>query len=224
MQRIVLKKEIKTKYPIEGISLVNLEDEIEYKSSNDGMYATGVIKISGEYYKGVRNTRFIDEIDVDIFAPFEDLLSRSELRVSIIDFDYKIQDDLISFAVMVDIEGLKEVKKSFPTSDIEEEKEEIIETLDNNINEEVNLVEDRAGNDNSDFVSEEIKEEVEVIEKVENKKSSNKDETKVCWSFYVVMNNDTYESIANDLNIDLNKLKNLNKNKKLSEGMLIYLP
>ncbi len=224
MQRIVLKKEIKTKYPIEGISLVNLEDEIEYKSSNDGMYATGVIKISGEYYKGVRNTRFIDEIDVDIFAPFEDLLSRSELRVSIIDFDYKIQDDLISFAVMVDIEGLKEVKKSFPTSDIEEEKEEIIETLDSNINEEVNLVEDRAGNDNSDFVSEEIKEEVEVIEKVENKKSSNKDETKVCWSFYVVMNNDTYESIANDLNIDLNKLKNLNKNKKLSEGMLIYLP
>lgn len=224
MQRIVLKKKIKTKYPIEGISLVNLEDEIEYKSSNDGMYATGVIKISGEYYKGVRNTRFIDEIDVDIFAPFEDLLSRSELRVSIIDFDYKIQDDLISFAVMVDIEGLKEVKKSFPTTDIEEEKEEIIETLDNNINEEVNLVEDRAGNDNSDFVSEEIKEEVEVIEKVENKKSSNKDETKVCWSFYVVMNNDTYESIANDLNIDLNKLKNLNKYKKLSEGMLIYLP
>ncbi|MBQ9730942.1 MAG: hypothetical protein IJV94_02290 [Bacilli bacterium] len=218
MQRIVLKKEIKTKYPIEGISLVNLEDEIDYKSSNDGMYATGVIKISGEYYKGVRNTRFVDEIDVDIFAPFDDLLSRSELRVSITDFDYKINEDIISFSVMVDIEGLKEVNKSFPSTDIEEEKEEILEET-----EVVNI--DRAGNDNSDLVSEELVEEKVVIsEDVQPKKKQIKEETKVCWSFYVVMNNDTYESISSDLNIDINKLKKINKNKDLKDGMLIYLP
>ena len=57
------KKEIKAKYPIEGISLVNLEDEIDYKRNNEGIYATGVIKLSGEYYKGIRNTRFNDWIE-----------------------------------------------------------------------------------------------------------------------------------------------------------------
>ena len=164
MQRIVLKKEIKAKYPVEGVSLVNLEDEIEYKSSNEGMYATGTIKISGEYYKGVRNSKFLDEIDVDIFAPFDDLSSRNELHINIIDFDYKINEDMLLFEVILDVNGLKEINKSFP-SEVYEEKEEVLQ-IDNkeNKDEEVMFVEekeikeeinmDRAGNDNTDLVYE----------------------------------------------------------------------
>ena len=221
MQRIVLKKEIKAKYPIEGISLVNLEDEIDYKSSKDGIYASGVIKLSGEYYKGIRNTRFNDEIDVDIFASFDDLVSRNELRINIIDFDYTINDDVIMFSVIVDILGLKEVKKSFPTSDLQEEIQ----------------VEDRAGNDNSDLVLEEnkddeklddvIKQEVIPCVEIKNIKEENKNikqNSKVCWSFYVVLEGDSYESISHELKINVDKLKLLNKNKDLSVGTLLVLP
>ena len=221
MQRIVLKKEIKTKYPIEGISLVNLEDEIDYKSSKDGIYASGVIKLSGEYYKGIRNTRFNDEIDVDIFASFDDLVSRNELRINIIDFDYTINDDVIMFSVIIDILGLKEVKKSFPTSDMQEEIQVV----------------DRAGNDNSDLVLEETKDdeklEIDIKEEtvpnmeVKNTKEEKKQtriNNQVCWSFYVVLEGDNYESISNDLNINVDKLKSLNKNKELSVGTLLVLP
>ena len=195
MNRIVLKKEIKAKYPVEGVSLVNLEDEIEYKSSSDGMYATGSIKISGEYYKGVRNSKFLDEIDVDIFAPFDDLSSRNELHINIIDFDYKINEDMLLFEVILDVDGLKEINKSFP-SEVYEEKEEVL-PLDNienedeevmfeeekEIKEEINM--DRAGNDNTDLVYEEV-EEIKEDKKEQITKPLKKDETKVCWSFHVV--------------------------------------
>lgn len=236
MNRIVLKKEIKAKYPVEGISLVNLEDEIEYKSSSEGMYATGSIKISGEYYKGVRNSKFLDEIDVDIFAPFDDLSSRNELHVNIIDFDYKINEDMLLFEVILDVDGLKEMNKSFP-SEVYEENEEVlpIETIEkvdeviivenNEINEDVIL--DRSGNDNTDLVYEEIKESKDnTIEETKEitTKPIKKDETTVCWSFHVVLNNDTYESIAMDLNIDVNLLKKMNKNKELIEGTLVLIP
>lgn len=233
MNRIVLKKEIKAKYPVEGISLVNLEDEIEYKSSSEGMYATGSIKISGEYYKGVRNSKFLDEIDVDIFAPFDDLSSRNELHINIIDFDYKINEDMLLFEVILDVDGLKEINKSFP-SEVYEEKEEVL-PLDNmenkdeevmfmeekEIKEEINM--DRAGNDNTDLVYEEV-EEVKEDKKEQITKPLKKDETKVYWSFHVVLNNDTYESIAMDLNINVDLLKKINKNKELIEGMLVLIP
>lgn len=43
-------------------------------------------------------------------------------------------------------------------------------------------------------------------------------------SFYRVRNGDTYESIASKNNIDVQKLKDLNKNKELTEGSLIQIP
>jgi len=227
MQRIVLKKEIKAKYPVDGISLVNLEDEIDYQCSNDGIYANGVIKLSGEYYKGVRTTKFADEIDIDVFAPIDDLVSRNELKVKIIDFDYKIDQDMIFFSVVVDIDGLKDLNKTFPSTDIQEKEEVLV------------IEEDRADSDNADLVDEEvIQEEVveektqleEEIKELQNKKEeilkpkSTKTESKVCWSFHVVMKDDTYESIASDLSIDVEKLRTLNQDRNLSEGMLIVLP
>lgn len=235
MQRIILKKEIKAKYPVEGISLVNLEDEIEYKSSSDGMYATGTIKISGEYYKGVRNSKFVDEIDVDIFAPFDDLSSRNELHINIVDFEYKINEDMLLFEVLLDVDGLKESNKSFPSEVYEEEvldveniddnssnidtnEENKIQEMDGNENEDIVI---RSGNDNSDLVYEKLQENDKKIETI---KPSKKEETTVCWSFHVVLNNDTYDSIANDLNVDVNLLKKINKNKELVEGMLVLIP
>lgn len=229
MQKIVLKKEVKAKYPIEGLSLVNLEDEIEYKNTSEGVYASGVIKISGEYYKGVRSSKFFDEIDVEIFAPFDDLESRNDLNLSILDFDYHINEDLILFSVIIDVKGLKEIKHSFPSTDFEEEKEVVIEEkIEEKIEEQII---EREGNDNASFVFEEKKPELILnsINKEEIKtpietKTSSKEQSKICWSFYVVMKDDTYESISNELKLDYNLLKTLNKNKTLTEGSLIVLP
>ena len=221
MQRIVLKKEIKAKYPIEGISLVNLEDEIDYKRNNEGIYATGVIKLSGEYYKGIRNTRFNEEIDVDIFAPFDDLVSRNELRINIVDFEYNINEDIIMFSVIIDILGLKEVKKTFHSTDFQEET----------------MVEERSGNDNSELIDLNIDNSVEVetnvsslpekqikeIEVKETKKTISK-ETYVSWSFYVALEGDNYESISNELNLNIDELKSLNKHKEISVGTLLLIP
>ena len=161
MNRIILKKEIKAKYPVEGISLVNLEDEIEYKSSSEGMYATGSIKISGEYYKGVRNSKFLDEIDVDIFAPFDDLSSRNELHINIIDFDYKINEDMLLFEVILDVDGLKEMNKSFP-SEVYEENEEVLPIENIEKVDEATIVE-------KNEINEDIKKIVLLLEKEFNK-------------------------------------------------------
>ena len=116
-------KELREK---EGLSQQELADKLFVSRSAIAKWENG---------NGIPSDVNLDSICKIFNVEEEWILSRSELRVSIIDFDYKIQDDLISFAVMVDIEGLKEVKKSFPTSDIEEEKEEIITNNLDNINE-----------------------------------------------------------------------------------------
>lgn len=232
MQQIVLQKTVQTKYPIDGITLVNLEDEIEYKNTKDGVYATGVIKINGEYYKGVRNNKFNDQIDVDIFAPLEDLGDRFELKVKIIDFDYKINEDLLFFDIILELDGLKDVKKTFLTSDKMEE-EEIIEDK---------VVEEERSN--NPFLSDDI----ETVKKEDEENdlangninnsnlNINKDKkfpiqfqksklkNSVCWSYHVVLKDDTYESISKELNIKEETLRSKNENKELYEGLMLILP
>lgn len=230
MQQIILQKNIKAKYPIDGITLVNLEEEIEYKNTSEGVYATGVIKINGEYYKGIRNNKFYDEIDVDIFAPLEDLGDRSNLRVKILDFDYKIHEDQLLIDIILNLDGLKDVTKTFPATDKVEEKEEDI--LEENV-----IV---RGDDNAPIIEEETVKIVEnetPLEMINTnpskiKKNSNfpiqfqknKMTNKVCWSYHVVLKDDTYESISKELNIDVEKLKTLNNFKELSEGLLLMVP
>lgn len=70
-----------------------------------------------------------------------------------------------------------------------------------------------------------------VIEEKKSKKSllksvfSNKRiKEEVSWRLHCVKDETTYEQIANKYDINLNKLIELNKNEKLCEGKLIFLP
>ena len=234
MQKIVLQKYVKTSFPVEGISLVNLEDFIEYKTTSEGVYATGKIEINGEYYKGSKTSKFKDEINVDIFSPSDDIMSRADLKVKISDFEYKIQDDSILFDIVLNVDGLNEITKSFQDTEDVQEKEEIINDIIDveEINEEKIVINEaineiiRNGNDNQELIEndeetfQEIKNDTILSTLFKNSKRNNY----VAFKYHVVLKDETYESIAEDLNINVDDLKNLNKEKTLLEGTFILLP
>lgn len=76
-----------------------------------------------------------------------------------------------------------------------------------------------------------IKDETVEESKIDVKKSllksvfsSRKAKEEVSWKLHCVKNETTYEEIAAKYNVNLNKLISINKNEKIEEGKLIFLP
>ena len=215
MHTVVLKKIIKSEFIIEDLAFVNLDNHIDYNSTSEGINATGFISLNGQYYNGGKYAKFDEKIEVDIFVPQEKISSKKAIEIKIKDFDYHIENNQMEFSIKVDIWGLKEDIKTFPSTDndLQQEKEEILETPDK-----------------TDTIFEESKvEEVENITEIqpriiEKKVTKSKDSTVICWSYKVILKDDTYESISDELKVDSMKLRAINNNKPLKEGMLIKLP
>lgn len=82
-------------------------------------------------------------------------------------------------------------------------------------------------NEEEKIIEEEIKEEPKIDIKRSLLKSvfaNRKAKEEVSWKLHCVKNETTYEEIATKYNVNLNKLISINKNEKLEEGKLIFLP
>ncbi len=213
MHTIVLKKNVKARFIVEELAFVNLDNHIDYHASDEGVAATGQILMNGEYYNGGRYAKFSEQIDVDVFVPTDKITCRKDIQIKINDFEYTIDGDQIIFAIKVDIEGLKEDIKSFPS------------TTENSQEEPLLLEEPPVVNEVEMKVEEPTPEAVIVkdpvnkpIELVKNKYRQ------ICWSYRVILKGDSYESIGNELKVDSMKLRSANRNQPLKEGMLLIIP
>lgn len=234
MHTVVLKKNIKTEFIVEDLAFVNLDNHVEYSTTQDGVNAIGYISLKGQYYNGGKYAKFNERIDVDIFVPSEKITSRSSIEIKINDFDYMVDNDQIQFSIKVDICGLKDDIKTFPTAidDLPKKEEEILENTvktdticDEKIKEETKSIIDEFENQGEKEIHQLITPiEPRVVEKMPSKIFKQPDSTQVCWSYKVVLKDDTYESISDELEIDSMKLRSINNNKPLKEGMLIKLP
>ena len=77
-----------------------------------------------------------------------------------------------------------------------------------------------------------ILENKEIVEESNNEKksllksvfSNKRIKEEISWRLHCVKNEKTYEEIANKYDVNLEKLMAINKNEKLEEGKLIFLP
>jgi hypothetical protein len=170
--------------------------------------------------------------------------------MKLLDFDYFIKEKEIIFSFKMDIEGYKDVDKTFQD---QTEEMEIVSNVDVEINDIKELItnnEDIIVLDDLPLIETEVKEEkiekniCEDINKegesidfningssiTSNKKESIfdsifKKERKVkIYKYRVILENDTYEEIAKEYNINLFKLKEINNNITLSLGNIIKIP
>lgn len=291
MRLIILEKTIDIKDSIDDLNTVNLEENIEYLKNNEGVNIKGFIEIEGEYLHGSQIKYFNDILNIDLLAPYEELSDKDNISLKIKDFDFINGINKIIFTFKLNIEGWKEVSKTFLSPDVsqEDEKEAIIiesnekpeviskikellekckeldikeeciaSYLEKGVQEVENLINDESEErsnlikfnitgeekdkeplilDSGDSSSEECSEmnPIKIIEEekemkiLKNKNSldslfSKKNKVVTMFSYRVVYERDTYESIANEENISIYDLKRFNKNKTLREGVLLKIP
>ena len=293
MRLIILEKTIDIKDSIDDLNTVNLEENIEYLKNNEGVNIKGFIEIEGEYLHGSQIKYFNDILNIDLLAPYDELSDKDNISLKIKDFDFINGINKIIFTFKLNIEGWKEVSKTFLSPDVsqEDEKEPIIiesnekpeviskikellekckeldikeecisSYLEKGVQEVENLINDESEErsnlikfnitgeekdkdkeplilDSGDSTSEECSEmnPIKIIEEekemkiLKNKNSldslfSKKNKVVTMFSYRVVYESDTYESIANEENISIYDLKRFNKNKTLREGVLLKIP
>lgn len=261
-----IKKSIVLDNIINEINLINIEDNIQYLNRHDGILIKGYIDIECEYISLGVIKEFKDKANVSILVPYENINS-NELFFKLEDFDYHLKDNTLLLIFKVEIEGYKEIEKTFQDEDKEMEilsddnidinkVKEFINTEDDiieidNINEiifenkEENILndEDKSLGEVSDEIKVShniddegkrldfnIKGQLNNNEEISDKKNSlfgslfkNEKHIKM-YKYRIVLEDDSYEEIAKEYNVNLYKLKEINNNINLSIGKMIKIP
>lgn len=236
MQCFNLNKEIDLNNKIEDLLLISIDDKLETIEDKEGIKVIGEILISGNARtsKGVKT--FSDKLDLDLFLTYDEIEEKNAVGVSVNDFNYVLTDSVLNLNIVLKVDGLKEIENTFLSEeDIEIFEEEIGRE---NIDEEEDA---RVYQSKEIILKEQIKEKIEekvkeetvyTVKDIETPRTSllkaifanKRIKEEVSWKLHCVKNETSYEEIAKKYNVNLNKLISINKNEKVSEGKLIFLP
>lgn len=136
MRLIILEKTIDVRDNIDDLNTVNLEENIDYIKNNEGVAIKGEIEIEGEYLHGSQIKYFNDYLKIDLLAPYDEIIDKENINLKIKDFDYINGGNKIIFTFKLNIEGWREVSKTFLAPDVSKENEEAI-LIESNENPEI---------------------------------------------------------------------------------------
>lgn len=249
MHIIYLDKKITLENIVNDINLINIDENINYLKRNDGILIKGYLDLNCQYISLGIIKEFKEKVEINKLVLYENIYSNN-IYMKLLDFDYFIKEKEIIFSFKMDIEGYKDVDKTFQDQTeemeivsnidvkIDDVKELISENEDIIILDEIPLIESKPKEEKiENIICNDINKEGESIdfniggtESVPNKKESIYDsifkkERKVkMYKYRVILENDTYEEIAKEYNINLYKLKEMNNNIKLTLGNIIKIP
>ena len=126
MHIVYLDKQIILENIISDINIINIDESIEYLRRNDGVLIKGAINLDCEYLSLGVIKSFNDKVDVSMLIPYENIQT-NELEFKLLDFDYLFHENKLSLSFKVNINGYKEVEKSFQD---EVEEMEIVSNID----------------------------------------------------------------------------------------------
>lgn len=181
METITIEKNVKFDSEIDSIDIINVNDELRYILKDDETHATGVIELSGIVNTLIGKKEFNEEVDVDIYAPFEKKLDKENFKLRVKDYSYVVKNNNLTIYLVLNLEGI-----------IDEEDDNSKSLLD-----EMNTL--NVINDNNELLREEIidhTEEVKIIEEVKEVKQENLN----------IINNNVKEEINHNWSKDLFKL------------------
>jgi len=254
MHIIYLEKNILLDNIISEINLINIDEDIQYLHRNDGILIKGNINVEGEYLSLGVNKNFYDYLNVSILVPYENIIT-DELQFKLLDFDYIYNNNNLNFSFKINIEGYKEIEKSFQD---ETEEVEIVSNIDVSIDDVKNILNnknivDKIDEDEPITIEDDNEEDIpfdegerlefnisgiedniinnedEVINEPIKKESFlnklfKKEKKKKLYKYRVILEDDDYESIAKEYNINLFELKEINNNSILELGKIIKIP
>lgn len=246
MQKINYKEKIHLEYPIQELNLINIDEKLFTVDENDCVKIAGNIKISGEATTINGKQNFAHPIEVNILLSKEKITP--QIKAYVDDFEYNIENNIISINLIVKVEGFKEINESFPTTENQEitqiddsmemdtiTKEQPEERIELQINEnsqgEEPVQNEITHNEcidietsKTDFpINKEkakLKENYSLLNQVFKKKSIKKETS---FFYHVVKQETTYEQIAQIYNLETDVLKEINHDEKIYPGKLILI-
>ena len=250
MHIIYLDKKITLDNIINDINLININENINYLKRNDGILIRGYLDLNCQYISLGIIKEFNEKVEINELIQYENIYS-NDIHMRLEDFDYLLKDNQIFFSFKMNIEGYKEIDKTFQNkteemeivSNLDIELDDVKEYIDANddvviLNETPlieniitkNIIEEKIvcndinkEGESINFNISGIKNEKKYKESIYN--SIFKKEKKVkMYKYRVILENDTYEEIAKEYNVNLYKLKEINNNINLKLGSIIKIP
>ena len=212
MERIELIKEI-CDLDILGLVQIGVDENIQYIKNADGINVFGCLDISGLYLTTDNtNKSLIERVDIDMNILYENIQNRDKFRLYVDDFNYEIVNNNLVLKVYVKFDYYKDIDTTFPSVSLVEE----VESLPNITIEEIKEV-----NEDSVIIKNEIREEKSVpfLESFFKKNSYSKSA-----SLYALKEGENLEDVSNKFDVDLGKIKELNRGEVYKKGDLISLP
>lgn len=133
MQSLVLEKTIVFPKTVDELIQVTIDDAIDYVNKSEGVLIKGKIYLNGEVSLEGDISEFLDTLDVDIYASLDQLIDKKQVQLRVDDFDFHLKDNKLTFYLKVLIEGVNDVKSTFPgkeSDSLEEKKDGTVETIE----------------------------------------------------------------------------------------------
>lgn len=224
MERLLFQKTIDLNHQLQELLSVSVKENLNYTLDREGKRAAGTLNIEGDYLFQKQKEHFEDIIEIDILAPFNRLIENEDFYVEIHDYDYHIVSGNLSLDIHVNAYGVAKREDRHILIDEEaryEEimdlipKQELIETIEAVIKEEEVDVLNIEGNGD---------EKISVVQaEVDDELFDDDHSSYVTYPFYIVKEDDTYEMIAQEYQIDESLLRSLNNDQTLSKSCILRL-
>ena len=184
METITIEKIIKFDNSIDSIESISVDNELRYDLLEDDTYAKGKISINGNVNTLLGKKDFNEDVDVDIYAPFDKKLDKENFKIKVKDYSYVVNNKNLIVYIILEIDGIINSEMNNNSTLIEE-----MNTL-NEINEEESMNRSESNTKEEVKVIEEIKEVKQ--DKVFIKENNKKDEISSNCSNDMFKLNDSY--------------------------------
>ena len=211
MNKINYKESINIESAIEELILINVDENISSFNEDDFVSFSGEIRISGEVKTNGEKKEFNHPLNLDISLSKNQLATDSP-SISVEDFSYEINNNIIDIDLSLKIEGLKELETEFLT---QEDSEPVLP--------QINEIEDKPNNI-LQTQEDTLEQEIETKETLMNKLFKRSIKKSKAYLIHVVKNETSYKEIAKIYNLDENILEKYNKEKEIKGGALIFIP
>ena len=158
METITIEKVIKFDNIIDSIESVQVNNDLRYELLDDNTHAKGTINLTGSVNTILGQKDFFEDVDVDVYAPFDKIIDGSNFKMSVKDYSYMVNQQNLIVYLVIDLDGIIDRQDiDVNNNDNNMTNENIVTENNENVVESINTLNEI--NDNNETT---IKEEVEV--------------------------------------------------------------
>ena len=156
MENISIEKSIKFEQIIDKIETIKINDELKCEIIDENTHAIGALNISGSIITPLGVNNFSEDVEIDIYAPFDKKIDKDKFKIKVKDYSYVVNNKTLTVYVVLDMEGFKEEENEV----LEANYDEIINSMNN-----INDINSNDLTDNNENLLRNNMEKVKIIEK-----------------------------------------------------------